>query len=187
MKRMCCAFTIHLSQFFLWGYNESDSRCVELKSLFADQIRFLVKRGYTDLLSGMTLGVDAWAAQTVLALRKGHPNIKLHCILPCIGQEKPWTDADKSLYFSIIKMADSRVYTSRAYYKDCITVVLHQCETGVPVYGGITDIEQLKQNLEENCIPEDFVEMGIEDYPHFLERRRVLMSQKIRRFYETLK
>lgn len=71
--------------------------------------------------------------------------------------------------------------------KDYMAVVFHQCETGMPVYGGITDLEQLKWNLEANCIPEDFAEMGIEDYPRFLEQRRVLMAQKIRKFYETLK
>lgn len=71
--------------------------------------------------------------------------------------------------------------------KDYMAVVLHQCETGKPVYGGITDLDQLRQNLEENCIPEDFAQMGIEDYPRFLEQRRVLMAQKIRKFYEALK
>ena len=71
--------------------------------------------------------------------------------------------------------------------KDYMAVVLHQCETGESVYGGITDLDQLKQNLEENCIPEGFAQMGIEDYPHFLEQRRILMAQKIRKFYEALK
>ena len=71
--------------------------------------------------------------------------------------------------------------------KDYMAVVLHQCETGKPVYGGITDLNQLRQNLEANCIPEDFAQMGIEDYPRFLEQRRVLMAQKIRKFYEALK
>ena len=71
--------------------------------------------------------------------------------------------------------------------KDYMAVVLHQCEAGKPVYGGITDLDQLRQNLEENCIPEDFAQMGIEDYPRFLEQRRVLMAQKIRKFYEALK
>lgn len=142
MKRLVCAFTGHRPKFFPWGYDESDPRCVELIALFSKQIRLLVNRGYTDYLSGMALGVDVWAAQTVLGLRENHPNIKLHCILPCIGQEKSWTDDAKALYYSIIKQADSRVYTSRKFYKDCMLdrnrYMVDHCDLLFAVFGGIS-------------------------------------------------
>ncbi len=142
MKRMCCAFTGHRPKFFPWGYDESDPRCVELKSLFASQVRLLASRGYTNFLSGMALGVDFWAAQAVLSLREYYPNLKFHCILPCIGQEKSWTDDAKTLYYSIIKKADSRVYTSRTYYKDCMLdrnkFMVNYCDLLFAVYGGIS-------------------------------------------------
>lgn len=117
---MICAFTGHRPKFFPWGYDESDPRCIELKELFSQQIRLLVNRGYTDFLSGMALGVDIWAAQAVLTLREKHQKLKLHCILPCVGQEKSWDAETKALYYSIIKQADSRVYASRTYYKGCM-------------------------------------------------------------------
>ena len=66
-------------------------------------------------------------------------------------------------------------------------VVLDQCDTKQPVYGGITDMEVLKKNLSDNCIPEDFVSMEVEDYDRFLNERRLLMSKKIREYYESLK
>lgn len=142
MDRMCCAFTGHRPKFFPWGYNESDPRCLELRSQFAYQIRLLVNRGYTDFLSGMALGVDVWAAEAVLALREKHTTLKLHCILPCIGQEKSWSDEAKGRYFSIIKRADSRVYTSRNYYKDCMLdrnkFMVDKCDLLFAVYGGIS-------------------------------------------------
>lgn len=65
--------------------------------------------------------------------------------------------------------------------------VYRQCETKEPIYGGIVDRNILSKNLKENCIPEGFAEMDIEDYPAFLEERRKLMAQKIREFYEGLK
>ncbi len=142
MKKLCCAFTGHRPKSFPWGYDESDQRCVELKEVFANQIRLLVNRGYTDFLSGMALGVDVWAAQTVLSLRENHQNIKLHCILPCIGQEKSWSDEAKATYFSIIKQADSRVYVSRRYYRDCMLdrnrFMVDNSNLLFAVYGGVS-------------------------------------------------
>ncbi len=46
--------------------------------------------------------------------------LKLHCILPCLGQGRAWSEEAKALYLSIVKQADSRVYTSRAYYNNCM-------------------------------------------------------------------
>lgn len=68
----------------------------------------------------MALGVDIWAAQAVLTLREKHTKLKLHCILPCVGQEKSWDEETRKLYYSIIKQADSRVYSSRIYYRECM-------------------------------------------------------------------
>lgn len=68
-----------------------------------------------------------------------------------------------------------------------MSTVLEQCETKQPVYGGITDLETLKQNLKENCIPEDFATMEIDDYNNFLEQRRKLMAEMIHSYYESLK
>ena len=120
IKRLVCAFTGHRPKLFPWGYDESDSRCVRLRELFSQQIKYLITQGYTDFLSGMALGVDIWAAQTVLNLREKHPKLKLHCILPCVGQEKMWNTEARALYYSIIKQADSRVYVNRNYYKNCM-------------------------------------------------------------------
>lgn len=53
-------------------------------------------------------------------------------------------------------------------------------------YGGITDPEDLKRNLAENCVPEEFMEMDIWGYPEFLEKRRALMAQYMKKFYESL-
>lgn len=64
--------------------------------------------------------------------------------------------------------------------------VLKQCQTKEPVYGGIVDEAELRRNLEENCIPDDFETMDISDYPRFLDMRRKLMAQKIRNYYFSL-
>lgn len=64
--------------------------------------------------------------------------------------------------------------------------VYNQCSTKQPVYGGITDIDNLRDNLKQNCIPDGFEKMRIDDYEVFLEERRKLMANKIRSYYFTL-
>ncbi len=61
-----------------------------------------------------------------------------------------------------------------------------QCETGEITIGSITNIDQLKMNLATNCVPEDVFEMDHTRYTEFLEKRRVMMAQKIRKYYESL-
>ena len=53
-------------------------------------------------------------------------------------------------------------------------------------YGGITDMDDLRANLAENCVPEAFMDMDIFDYQVFLDTRRTMMAQYIREFYESL-
>ena len=64
--------------------------------------------------------------------------------------------------------------------------VFNQCETGYAVYGNITDREMLLLNLQQNCIPETITQMEHEDYESFLNERRKLMAQKIRKYYYSL-
>ncbi len=69
-----------------------------------------------------------------------------------------------------------------AYMKE----VYEQCCTKQPVYGCITDEDELRRNLTQNCIPDGFESMSIGDYDRFLEERRKLMAQKIRNYYFSL-
>jgi len=116
----CCAFTGHRPKKFPWGYDEADDRCVALKKALAEQIGKLVDAGYTDFLSGMAEGTDTWAALAVLALKKGNPTLRLHCVLPCEGQANQWSASARELYSSILEQADSVVYVSQEYDKDCM-------------------------------------------------------------------
>ena len=63
---------------------------------------------------------------------------------------------------------------------------VRQCETKVVTCGSITDLETLKANLEANCIPFETCQMTFSDYEGFLEQRRKLMAQKIKKFYYSL-
>lgn len=120
MIEKCCAFTGHRPRKFPWGYNKADTKCVALKQALTREIVKLVEAGYTDFFSGMAEGTDTWASLAVLALKKGNPALKLHCVLPCEGQADGWSASARERYFSILGQADEVVYVSREYSKDCM-------------------------------------------------------------------
>lgn len=66
------------------------------------------------------------------------------------------------------------------------TNAIKQCEEGNARYGNITDLNCLKTNMAENCIPEQIVDMDYSDYPDFLIARRKLMAAKIKDYYYSL-
>lgn len=98
---------------------------------------------------------------------------------------------NKSLYNQIANYAylqtEINIKISDDAPNEYMSVVLGQIETGQGVYGGITNMAELKKNLEMNCIPEGFESMTIDDYPRFLDARRKLMAKKIKAYYESLK
>lgn len=64
--------------------------------------------------------------------------------------------------------------------------VFEQCETGIAVYGNITDKALLLKNLQQNCIPETILQMEHTNYEEFLVERRKLMAKKIKKYYYSL-
>ena len=61
-----------------------------------------------------------------------------------------------------------------------------EADAGLSVYGGISDRAILEKNLRMHCIPSGIEKMGIEDYDDFLQRRRILMAEKIKIYYAKL-
>lgn len=140
MKKMVCAFTGHRPKKLPWRNNETVSECVELERVLAEQIKKLMDDGVTDFLSGMALGVDTWAALSVLALRKDNPALKLQCILPCREQADRWTSSEREVYQSILNQADSVVYVNRHYTRNCMLerdhFLVDHCDLLLAVYNG---------------------------------------------------
>jgi len=61
-----------------------------------------------------------------------------------------------------------------------------QCTQEIEKYGNICNLEELKNNLKMNCIPEDIFNMNIDDYEDFLTKRRKLIAEKLKEYYYSL-
>lgn len=75
-----------------------------------------------------------------------------------------------------IKIGDK---APRVYFSE----LFKQFENGELKYGGLKNLEALKDNLEQNCIPDSIVDMEIDDYENFLLQRRQLIAKKIKKYY----
>ena len=141
MLSKTCAFSGHRPCKFPWKYDEMDSRCLALKTVLMEQIKLLVNAGVTQFLSGMAEATDTWSALSVLALREENPALKPHCILPCTTQADKWTASSRDLYRSILERADSIVYVSRDYHKNCMLdrnrFLVEHAATLLAVFNGV--------------------------------------------------
>jgi len=61
-----------------------------------------------------------------------------------------------------------------------------QCAGGECKYGGISDVSDLRKNMEENCIPATTSSMTLADYQDFLIQRRILIAQRLKEYYSLL-
>jgi hypothetical protein len=61
-----------------------------------------------------------------------------------------------------------------------------QCDGGKKKYGGITKDTDMKANFRMNCLPETLLDGKIPAYDEFLDKRRKLMSQRIKTYFEAL-
>jgi len=53
-------------------------------------------------------------------------------------------------------------------------------------YGGITSLDELKENLRQHAIPQDIFDSLANDYNRFLEERRKLMAAKLKTYFDKL-
>lgn len=64
--------------------------------------------------------------------------------------------------------------------------IWEQVRGGKQRYGNITTEAELRENFAMNSIPDGIENIEIDDYDTFLDKRRVLMAQKIRHYFESL-
>ena len=84
----CCCFTGYRPHRF--AFAPDGLRPEHVQAALGVQIRRLYDEGYRTFISGMSTGVDLWAAAEVLALRESHPDVTLLAAVPFSGQESHW-------------------------------------------------------------------------------------------------
>ena len=104
-----CAFTGHRQM-------EDNFDVFRLEEIITSYI----EEGYTTFLCGMAVGFDMLAAEIVLKLKNVFPELKLIACIPCEGQSKYFSAADKQRYKSILQQCGEVRILSDKYYRGCM-------------------------------------------------------------------
>ena len=87
-----------------------------LRELTELAVRDAYADGCRRFFAGGALGFDMLAAAVVCHLRDTDlPDISLHLLLPCRGQEERWSPRDRERYAAMLSLADSHIFLAERY------------------------------------------------------------------------
>ena len=85
------------------------------------EVLLAIDNGITTFITGMARGVDIWAAEIVLKLRKNQP-LHLICAPPFDGFQAKWDRQWQKRYTHILKKADLVKYICSGYSASCFQI-----------------------------------------------------------------
>ena len=94
----------------------------EIKLELKKEICRALEDNFTVFISGMARGVDIWAAEVVLQLRKDGVPVRLICACPYPGFERNWSSSWQARYIAILREADLVRFISPYYSSRCFQV-----------------------------------------------------------------
>ena len=92
----------------------------EIRARLGEAVSVACKSGITCFFSGMAMGFDLMAAETVLSLKGRYPNILLIAVVPFRRQSYRWPSMENERYQNIISRADRVIVLSEHYFKGCL-------------------------------------------------------------------
>lgn len=90
-----------------------------IQSLLYSEISKAVAEGAETFYCGMARGVDLWAADIILHLRKQYPQVKLICVLPFRDRIRHLRGDVRYHVMTVLNAADEVVALSEQYYRGC--------------------------------------------------------------------
>ncbi|MCM1227427.1 MAG: DUF1273 domain-containing protein [Clostridium sp.] len=118
-KEKTVCFTGHRPE-KLPGYKDPDSGILDMiKSMLYYRIYSAAQAGYEYFISGVARGVDLWAAESVLEIKKKFPRIQLICAKPFAAHGSSFRGKDLWTYNNVIDRADEVVCVSDKYSYSC--------------------------------------------------------------------
>ena len=80
----------------------------------------LISNGIKSYLSGFALGVDTWAAEIVLDMKKRYEGIKLTAVIPCETQAHNWSVEQRERYYNLQAQCDDVIILNTKFTKTCM-------------------------------------------------------------------
>ena len=108
LRQHRCCFTGHRPQKLLRPERE-------IKAELELAIKEAIADGYTTFITGMAYGVDIWAGQIVVRMRRDNPDLHLIAAVPFQGFEDRWSADWKRAYQDLLDQADLVKYICPGY------------------------------------------------------------------------
>ena len=109
----------------------------EIKAKLKTEILLAIADGFDVFITGMAPGVDIWAAEVILELKKEFP-LKLVAAIPHPGFEKRWSDEQVKRYIAITEKADHIEYICPYYCRGCCQIrnawIVDRCARVIAVW-----------------------------------------------------
>ncbi len=144
-NELCCCFTGHRPYKLPWEIDDKNGIFVHFIIALAVAIEKKIDQGCKSFYSAMEEGVDIWAAQIVLQLKKANPEkeIRLIALCPYTGQSYTWSKKSQWDYNEILAQADEVVVLCKTTYTptcrdDCILYMLNHCAHMIACFDGKT-------------------------------------------------
>ncbi len=80
----------------------------------------LINQGVKNFFSGMAMGFDLLAAETVLKLKEKYKDIRLIACIPFEGQSKYYGKDSLALYERVLQGCDEKIVFSPNFYNGCM-------------------------------------------------------------------
>ena len=112
MKNKTCCFTGHRLQKL--GLTSD-----YVKMILEKAIDDFIDKGYTRFISGMSNGVDLWAAEIIMEKKRKNDNLSLICALPYDGFAPSGDTQIKTSFKEIISSADQVEIVNLRYHRGC--------------------------------------------------------------------
>ena len=119
-REITCCFSGHRPNKLPWRDDETDPRCIALKTKLADIAEALYDAGMRHYICGMAQGCDMYFCETVLALRRSHPEIHLEAAVPFPGQPNRWPEPLCARYRSLLEQCDEVSVLQHTHTPDCM-------------------------------------------------------------------
>lgn len=106
-----CSFTGHRPDKLPWGENEEAA--APLREKLKNYIRLLAaEKGVVRFISGMAPGIDTYAAEAVIEVRREITGITLECAVPDPDFTQPFPKKDRLRFCRVVSAADKITYVS---------------------------------------------------------------------------
>lgn len=116
-----CCFTGYRPSKFPFSLNPDVEEYKKLENALIEQILSLCEEGCHTFYSGMAMGFDIIAAETVLLLKKAYKsaNLRLVCVLPFEKQGESFTSYWRSRFNKVLEEADEVIVLADDYFIGC--------------------------------------------------------------------